>query len=124
MADALDRIQKLVSQLSLPEIGTLIEDLERERDAKLADARAALLQEVEERSAALGLTAAQLIGGPAAGRTDAKRPKSKRAPAEPAEVRYRDPDTGGTWTGNGRIPRWMKEAEARGRNREEFTVDA
>ena len=122
MADALDRIQKLVSQLTLPEISQLIEDLERERDAKLADARAALLQEVEERSAALGLTAAELIGGRASGRVEARKPKGKRTAAEPAEVRYRDPETGGTWTGNGRIPRWIKEAEAAGRNRDEFLV--
>lgn len=122
MADALDRIQKLVSQLTLPEINQLIEDLERERDAKLGDARAALLQEVEERSAALGLTAAQLIGGRQGGRAEAKKPKSKRAAAEPSEIRYRDPKSGGTWTGNGRIPRWIKEVEASGRNREEFRV--
>lgn len=123
MADTLERIQKLVPQLTLPEVGQLIEDLERERDAKLADARAALLQEIEERSAALGLTAAQLISGrQAGGRVETKRAKGKRAAAEPTEVRYRDPETGGTWTGNGRIPKWMKEAEAQGRNREEFRV--
>lgn len=123
MADTLERVQKLVSQLTLPEIGTLIEDLERERDAKLAEARAALLHEVEERSAALGLTAAQLISGrQAGGRAEAKKPKSKRTSSEPAEVRYRDPESGGTWTGNGRIPRWVKDYEAAGRNRSEFLV--
>lgn len=123
MADTLDRIQKLVSQLMLPEIIQLIEDLERERDAKLADARAALLQEVEERSAALGLTAAQLINGrQASGRVETRKTKGKRPAAEPAEVRYRDPESGGTWTGNGRIPKWMKQAEASGRNRAEFLV--
>ena len=122
MADALDRIQKLMPQLTLSEIGQLIEDLERERDAKLGDARAALLQEVEERLAALGLTAAELIGGRQGGRAEAKKPKGKRESTQTAEVRYRDPETGGTWTGNGRIPRWVKDYEAAGRNREEFRV--
>lgn len=123
MADALDRIQKLVSQLTLPEIGQLIEDLERERDAKLSEARAALLQEVEERSAALGLTAAELIGG--GKRTAAAkstRLSAVKQAAAPAEVRYRDPESGSTWTGNGRIPKWIKQAEASGKSREDFRV--
>ena len=32
-------------------------------------------------------------------------------------ARYRDPETGATWSGAGRAPRWME-----GKNREEFAI--
>lgn len=32
-------------------------------------------------------------------------------------VKYRNPETGETWTGRGRAPRWLD-----GKNREDFTV--
>jgi DNA-binding protein H-NS len=54
----------------------------------------------------------------------------KRAKAAPAEggktrkkaaIKYRD-SSGNTWTGRGRAPRWMMEAEKNGHKREEFAV--
>lgn len=36
---------------------------------------------------------------------------------QPADVRYRDPDSGATWTGRGKPPRWIA-----GRDREEFRI--
>lgn len=33
------------------------------------------------------------------------------------EAKYRDPDSGGTWTGRGRAPKWLN-----GRNKEEFLI--
>ena len=32
----------------------------------------------------------------------------------------RNPDTGETWSGRGRMPKWMALAQERGRSREEF----
>lgn len=37
--------------------------------------------------------------------------------------KYRDPDSGTTWTGRGRMPRWMTAAIATGRTREEFLIE-
>ncbi|MDH0740149.1 H-NS histone family protein [Achromobacter sp. AGC78] len=39
------------------------------------------------------------------------------------EPKYRDPETGKTWTGRGVIPRWLAAAELDGRNRQHFVVD-
>lgn len=33
------------------------------------------------------------------------------------QAKYRDPDSGATWTGRGRAPRWLS-----GRNKEEFLI--
>lgn len=52
-------------------------------------------------------------------------PGSGKAPAKPAKsaVKYRDPaDPSRTWTGRGRKPRWLVEAEAAGRALSDFAV--
>lgn len=51
-----------------------------------------------------------------------ERPKRRTAPPKrrPA-VRYRDRH-GNTWSGRGRPPRWLVEAEAKGASRESFAV--
>lgn len=36
--------------------------------------------------------------------------------------RYRQPETGATWTGRGRAPRWVTDAEAAGQSREQFLI--
>jgi DNA-binding protein H-NS len=41
----------------------------------------------------------------------------------PAVQKYRDPQTGETWSGRGRVPRWVLDAESAGRKREEFVID-
>jgi DNA-binding protein H-NS len=37
-------------------------------------------------------------------------------------VKFRNPDTGATWTGRGRTPRWIVEAESAGTDRSAFAV--
>lgn|SRR5690625_859189 len=36
--------------------------------------------------------------------------------------KYRNPATGQTWSGRGRSPRWIVEAEQQGRSRDEFLI--
>lgn len=36
--------------------------------------------------------------------------------------KYRHPATGQTWSGRGRTPRWIADAEAQGRSRDEFLI--
>ena len=42
-----------------------------------------------------------------------------RAPVAP---KYRDPESGATWSGRGRAPRWITEAEAAGKKRDDFLI--
>jgi len=37
--------------------------------------------------------------------------------------RYKNPETGVTWGGRGRPPKWIVEAEAQGRSRDEFLIE-
>ena len=55
----------------------------------------------------------------------AKTLGSKRGasgPRGPVPAKYRNPETGATWTGRGKAPRWVTEAEAAGKKREEFLI--
>jgi len=54
----------------------------------------------------------------------ATKPTGKRGPKKGQKVaaKYRDPDTGNSWTGRGLTPIWLREHEAAGRHRDEFEV--
>ena len=55
----------------------------------------------------------------AASRAQVLKARNTRVP-----VKYRDPQTGSTWSGRGLKPRWLAEALAAGRSLEAFAVDA
>lgn len=55
-------------------------------------------------------------------RVATKTTAGKRGPRGPVPVKYRHPETNDTWTGRGKAPRWITEAESQGRKREEFLV--
>jgi len=65
---------------------------------------------------------------PKAGKAAAKPAKPAKAKAKeakarkPVAVKYRNPETGDTWTGRGQPVKWLKALEAAGRKREEFLV--
>jgi len=48
----------------------------------------------------------------------------KAAPAakRPVAPKYRHPQTGETWSGRGKAPRWLAAEEAAGNNRESFLI--
>lgn len=48
--------------------------------------------------------------------TNASQPKSVLPP------KFRNPATGDTWTGRGRPPRWILDAEAAGKERSKFLI--
>lgn len=59
----------------------------------------------------------------------ATRPTARKSPATsgtPAKrvvpAKYRHPDTGETWTGRGKAPRWIVAAEAEGKARDSFLI--
>lgn len=49
--------------------------------------------------------------------------KSKSSSAKgTVKPKYKNPVTGDTWTGRGRAPKWIAEAEAAGKKRESFLI--
>jgi len=70
----------------------------------------------EEVAAAFGKTPAKRLGGA----KSAKKPVSANKVA--VAPKYRHPQTGATWTGRGKPPRWLSDAESAGTPRSTFLI--
>lgn len=73
-----------------------------------------VIAEIREKMEQYGLTVADLGAQKAPSR--AKKSSSKVA------AKYRNPVSGETWSGRGRTPKWLADAEAQGKKRESFAV--
>lgn len=38
------------------------------------------------------------------------------------DIKFRHPETGATWSGRGRMPKWIKEAVEQGQNKQTFAI--
>ena len=80
-------------------------------------ARAGAIAQIKSLMAEHGLTLADL-GGKAVAPAPAGGPrKGGKVPAK-----YRDPETGSTWSGRGLHPKWLRAALARGRKLSDFAL--
>lgn len=123
----------------LNQIEKLQAQAESERKKELKD----VIADIREQIAKYELTQADLFGGgrggrrrgrPAgkksAGKKSAAKKAGRRRVAKKSAARkgkkvppkYRDPQTGATWTGRGRTPRWVVDAEKRGVKRDKFLI--
>ncbi len=93
-----------------------IAKLEKEAETLRRQELKNVIAQVREVVAQYGLTAADL--GLAGGRGAARAGKARRAGAGVAK--YRDPNSGQTWTGRGRPPAWIADAK----DRDAFLIDA
>mgnify|MGYP000648570406 CR=1 FL=1 len=85
----------------------LMKQAEAARQAEIAAVVAEILTRMKE----YGITLDDLKGG--------KKGKSTRAAVA---AKYRNPATGESWSGRGRSPKWLAEAEAKGNPREKFLI--
>lgn len=99
----------------MPTYKELVQQIEK-LQKQAEDARKKELNEVitdlKAKIKQYGLTASDL----GLGRGKASAGKSNVKP------KYRDPKTGATWSGRGRAPKWLAEAEAAGKKRESFLI--
>ncbi len=121
MDATVERIQKMISSLNYTELDELSALIQRERAGKLDEARRTLMAEIEEKAASIGLTPDQLFGQSRKAPEKPKRGKKTEQQSAPAAVKFRSPD-GQTWSGRGRKPTWLTQAEAGGQSAEEFRV--
>jgi DNA-binding protein H-NS len=100
--------------LSPGDLDGVIAAAERERQAKREAGRKALQDEVRAKAEALGISLESLLQG-----AEQTSPKGARAPVR---AKYRNPETGETWSGRGSAPGWLKRLEDGGSARDEFAV--
>ena len=95
--------------LTLAELKTLFTELPRVIALREKDEKTAARKELEARAAELGFSLDELIGGKQESDT-----KKLRTPVPP---KYKNPETGDTWTGRGRAPKWLE-----GNNKEDYKI--
>ncbi|MBI0539073.1 H-NS histone family protein [Roseomonas sp. KE2513] len=108
-----------LDNLSAEELTQLIQQAEAKRDEKQEGARAALIEEMTARAAALGMSLDALIGKQGAPRTNIRKVRGDTGKSIAAK--FRSPD-GETWSGRGRMPKWLTRATAEGKTKEDFAV--
>ncbi len=116
MARSYEAIKKQIARLEAQ-----AKALQSARDSKKARAVArvkALMKKLGVSAEDLSAAAPRGKGTPKARRAATAKPKSSVAP------KYRDPDSGATWTGRGRPPVWLAQKISQGRTKEEFLIAA
>ncbi len=101
-------LQDLLAQRA--EIEKKIADVQREE-------RSAAINKVRMMMAEFGLTAADI-----AGKATAVRASTAAKPTGKVAAKYRNAQTGESWTGRGLQPKWLKSALAAGAKIEDFAL--
>jgi DNA-binding protein H-NS len=104
-------ILEIIETLNAQELRTILNRTEQNRQGKLKVARSAVIAEMRAKFAEVDLSLEDVLA--------MAEPKKGRKAVSP-KVKYRSEQ--GEWSGRGRIPVWLRELEAQGRNREEFLV--
>ena len=104
-------IEEICATLTPQELQTVRDLAEKQRQSRLAEAKAAVVEEMKEKLSALGLTLNDVV--------PARRTTRKSKPV--LQVKYRSPD-GDTWSGRGHAPLWLRQLELQGHSREGYAV--
>ncbi len=102
-----------LKSLSMQELKSLQRKVEREMAGRDKRQRKEALSAVREKAKQLGFSLDELVGdGPRSDSEGADNSRTARAPAPPKYRSNDDPSL--TWSGRGRPPRWIKEAQEKG----------
>jgi len=103
-------IEEIFATLTPQELLSIRELADKTREGKVAEAKAAVLEEMKGKLSALGLTLNDVV--------PSRRPRKTKSSVS---VKYRSPD-GETWSGRGHAPLWLRQLELQGHTREEYVV--
>ena len=104
-----------LDHLTVAELTEVIRRAEALRQEKQEGAKAALLAKWQAEAAENNLSLDAILAGQQP--TQGQGRKARRGNEDKVAAKFRDPETGKTWSGRGREPTWIK-----GKNREEFKV--
>ena len=114
--ERVELIDEIMNMLSAQELGHVRESADKKRAGKLKEARSAFLVEVRQKAEQLDLSLEDVLT-----MQNETEKRSRKRESVPVTIKFRSP-TGEGWSGRGRVPVWLREAEEQGHNREEFLV--
>lgn len=95
------------------ELMVQIDELKKKAEQVRRDELSAVMQDIKQKMAEYGITLEDLGASTRGG---------KRRNGRTVAAKYRDPITGKSWTGRGKTPRWLVEAESAGKPRSAFYI--
>ena len=104
-----------LDRLTIAELMAVIEEAETLRREKQEEAKVALLAKWQAEAAENNLSLDTILQGQKP--EQAQSGKARRRTGGTVAAKFRNPETGQTWSGRGREPTWIK-----GKNREEFKI--
>jgi DNA-binding protein H-NS len=116
---------KALENLNIGELRRVITFAEARIREREASEKAATREELQRLAQERGFSMADLFGGLAPhapakrGKKTTEKGKAERAPVE---AKYQGPN-GETWSGRGRLPKWLHAAEAEGKSRDSFLIN-
>ena len=110
-----------LDSMTAQELTALIEAAEAKRTQKQEEARTALIEEFRNKAAQLGLELEALLPAGITPPSATLSRRTRRDAGGTVAARFRGPN-GETWSGRGRMPKWLSAQEAQGRNRDEFRI--
>ena len=103
-----------------------IEKLKKQAAALQNKKRLPAIQSIIKTMKDYGITIEEIAAvhnkGAGKSKSAAKAGGSSRGPRGPVAPKYRHPETGQAWTGRGIAPKWITQAEAEGKSRQEFLI--
>jgi DNA-binding protein H-NS len=100
-----------VEKYSDDKLREIRKSIDRELESRKNKERKEIAKQIHELAASIGMTPDELL---------ASGPKTrKRTPVAP---KYRDPDTGKTWSGRGRKPAWVAKQLASGKTLDDLAI--
>jgi DNA-binding protein H-NS len=114
--DRIGLITEVMDTLSAQDLRVIRDTADRKRQAKLKDAKAAVIAEMRQKFSQLELSFEEVLA-------EEGNKQSKRRTSARVHAKYRSPN-GEEWSGRGRAPVWLRNLEAEGHNREEYLVQA
>jgi DNA-binding protein H-NS len=118
----IDILERSRMARTLVQIKKQIEKLEKEAERVQANEVAGVIQRMKIAIDFYGLTANDLFGRGPKVVAKGKKAAAKKVKKSPAPPKYKDKETGKTWTGHGKRPGWFVKAIEGGIKAEEMAV--
>lgn len=106
--------------MTVAELTALRDAAEAKRLEKLEDAKAAVIERARAEIEQLGLSFESVFLKVSQSPAEPSR-RTRKDAGEPVPVKFRGPN-GETWSGRGRMPKWLQALEAEGKSRKDFAV--
>jgi DNA-binding protein H-NS len=125
-AQSIAQIQRQIARLQAK--AKAIENASNNKKAKAVQKVRQLMDKLGVTLADMGNAAPSARGpagkgrGKSTGKSVGKKSARKNGAKTPVPIRYRDPETGNTWTGRGRPPVWLAERIKAGKTKEQYLI--